>query len=126
MPSRDSEIRGAIARIAKTYTILRRPVNKLFPNENTYQDNNQTDKSREKKLRQKVAVTGELKRKYECSLREPMGAEEYLNIIDFNLLIIFNKTREIFHSVTRVLNILLTTVANSASIEKANFQGRVA
>ena len=55
-----------------------------------------------------------------------MGAEEYLNITNINLLIIFNKTREIFHSVTRVLNILLTTAANSASIEKANFQGRVA
>ena len=30
LPSRDSEIRGAIVRIAKTNTILKRPVNKPF------------------------------------------------------------------------------------------------
>ena len=30
LPSRDSEIRGVIVRIAKTNTILKRPVNKLF------------------------------------------------------------------------------------------------
>ena len=36
LPSRDSEIRGAIVRIAKTNTILKRPVNKLFTVENTY------------------------------------------------------------------------------------------
>ena len=35
LPSRDSQIRGAIVRIAKTNTILKRPVNKLFPVENT-------------------------------------------------------------------------------------------
>ena len=38
LPSRDSEIRGAIVRIAKTNVILKRPVNKLFPIENTYQE----------------------------------------------------------------------------------------
>ena len=38
LPSRDSEIRGAIARIAKTNTILKRPVKKLFAVENTYYD----------------------------------------------------------------------------------------
>ena len=47
LPSRDSEIRGAIVRIAKTNTILKRPVNKLFAVENTYHDTNQTDKARE-------------------------------------------------------------------------------
>ena len=31
LPSRDSEIRGAIVRIAKTNTILKCPVNKHFP-----------------------------------------------------------------------------------------------
>ena len=31
LPSRDFEIRGAILRIAKANTILKRPVNKLFP-----------------------------------------------------------------------------------------------
>ena len=44
-PSRDSEIRGEIVRIAKTNTILKRPVNKLFAVENTYHDSKQTDKS---------------------------------------------------------------------------------
>ena len=38
LPSRDSEIRGAIVRMAKTNAILKRPVNKLFPIENTYQE----------------------------------------------------------------------------------------
>ena len=47
LPSRDSEIKGAIVRIAKTNAILKRPVNKLFPIENTYHDTNQTDKARQ-------------------------------------------------------------------------------
>ena len=50
-PSRDSEIRGAIVRIAKTNSILKRPVNKLFTVENTYHDTNQTDKAKEQKFR---------------------------------------------------------------------------
>ena len=45
LPRRDSQIRGAIVRIAKINTILKRPVNKLFPVETTYQDTNQTDKA---------------------------------------------------------------------------------
>ena len=49
-----------------------------------------------------------------------------LNITNMNLLIRFNKTREIFPSVTRVLGILLTISAISASVESANFRGRVA
>ena len=49
-----------------------------------------------------------------------------LSITNLNLLIRFNKTREIFRSVTRVLSILLTTSAISASVERANFKGRVA
>ena len=49
-----------------------------------------------------------------------------LNITNMNLLIRFDKTREIFPSVTRVLSILLTTSAISASVERANFKGRVA
>ena len=44
LPSRDSEIRGAIVRIVKTNTILKRPVKKLFAVENTYHDTKQTDK----------------------------------------------------------------------------------
>ena len=50
LPSRDSEIRGAIVRIAKTNTILKRPVNKLFAVENTYHDTNQTDKANHKEI----------------------------------------------------------------------------
>ena len=46
--------------------------------------------------------------------------EESLNITNINFLIRFNKTREIFPSVTRVLSILLTTAATSASVERVN------
>ena len=66
LPSRDSEIRGAIARIAKISAMLKRPVNKIFPIENTYQDTNQTGMTRQQKLRREAAEIGELKRKYEC------------------------------------------------------------
>ena len=44
LPIRDSEIRGEKVRVAKTKTILKRPVNKLFAVKNTYHDTNQTDK----------------------------------------------------------------------------------
>ena len=50
LPSRDSEIREVIVRIEKTNTILKRPVNKLFAVENTYHDNNQTDKASHKEI----------------------------------------------------------------------------
>ena len=49
-----------------------------------------------------------------------------LNITNMNLLVRFNKTREKFPSVTRVLSILLTKSAISASAERANFKVRVA
>ena len=42
LPSRDSEIRWKVVRIAKPNTILKRPVNKLFTVENTHHDTNQT------------------------------------------------------------------------------------
>ena len=42
--------------------------------------------------------------------------EESLNITNINLLARFNKTREIFPSVTRVLSIPLTTAATSGSV----------
>ena len=64
LPSRDSEIRGAIVRIVKTKTILELPVNKLFTAENTYHDTNQTDKASEQKFRREAAVVGKQKRKY--------------------------------------------------------------
>ena len=51
--------------------------------------------------------------------------EESMNIANINLLIRFNKTREIFLSVTRVLSILLTTGATSASIERVDSKDRV-
>ena len=65
LPGRDSEIRVAIAKIAKTNAILKCPVNKLFPFENAYQDTNQTGMARQQKLRWEEAVIGELKRKDE-------------------------------------------------------------
>ena len=49
-----------------------------------------------------------------------------LNITNMNLLIRFNKRRKIFPSVTRVLSILLTASAITASAERANFKGHVA
>ena len=48
LPSRDSEIKGAIVRIAKSNAILKHPVNKVFSVENTYHDTGQTSKAREK------------------------------------------------------------------------------
>ena len=54
LPSRDSEIRRAIVRIAKTNTILKRLINKLFIVENAYHGTNQTDKAREQKLRRET------------------------------------------------------------------------
>ena len=50
LPSRDSKIRGAIVRIAKANTILKRLVNKLFAVENTYHDTKQTDKVSHKEI----------------------------------------------------------------------------
>ena len=41
LPSRDSEIRGAIVKLAKIKTILKRPINKLFTVKNTHHDTNQ-------------------------------------------------------------------------------------
>ena len=45
--------------------------------------------------------------------------EESLNIANINLLVRFNKAREIFPSVTRVLSIL-TTTTTSGSAERVN------
>ena len=60
LPSRDSEIKEARVKIAKTNEILKRPINKLFRIENTYHDFNQTEKEKEQKLRREAAVIGEL------------------------------------------------------------------
>ena len=43
---------------------------------------------------------------------------ESSNITNTDLLIKFNKTRELFHSATQVLSILLTAAATSASVER--------
>ena len=51
--------------------------------------------------------------------------EESLNIANINLLVRFNKTREIFPSVTRVLSILLTTTTTSALVERVNSKERL-
>ena len=66
LPSRNSEIKGAIVTMAKTYTMIKRPVNKVFTVKNTYHDTNQADKAREQKIRQEAAVIAELNMKYEC------------------------------------------------------------
>ena len=50
LPSRNSEIRGAIVRIVKTNKILKHPVNRLFAVENTYHDTNQTYKAGHKEI----------------------------------------------------------------------------
>ena len=50
LPSRNSEIRGAIVGVAKTNTVLKRPVNKLFAVENTYHDTNQPDKASHREI----------------------------------------------------------------------------
>ena len=65
LPKRESEVRGTIVGMAKTNTILKRPVKKLFIVKNTYHDTNQTDKAKGQKLRREAAVTGELKMNYE-------------------------------------------------------------
>ena len=50
LPIRDSEIRGQKVRVAKTNTILKCPVNKLFAVKNTYHGTKQTDKVSHKKI----------------------------------------------------------------------------
>ena len=51
--------------------------------------------------------------------------EEAVDITNINLLVRFNKTREIFPSVTRVLSILLTTTSTSASVQRVNSKEHV-
>ena len=51
--------------------------------------------------------------------------EETLNITNISFLVTLSKAREIFPSVTRVLSILLTTAATSASVERVNSKERV-
>ena len=51
--------------------------------------------------------------------------EESLNITNINLLVTFNKIREIFPRVTLVLSILLTTAATSAGVERVNSKERL-
>ena len=50
LPSRNSEIRGAVVTITKTNTILKRPVSKFFTVQNTYHDTNQTDKASHREI----------------------------------------------------------------------------
>ena len=51
--------------------------------------------------------------------------EESLNLTNINLLNRFNKKREIFPSVTRVLSILPTSAAPTASVERVNSKEHV-
>ena len=55
--SRDSEIKGVIARIEKSSTILKCPVNKLFAVENTSHDINQTNKESNKEIASRSPTT---------------------------------------------------------------------
>ena len=48
-----------------------------------------------------------------------------MNITSINLLIRFNKTPEIFRSVSQVLSILLTPASNSVILGIANSKERV-
>ena len=57
LPSRDSEMRVAVVRTARTNKILKHLINKIFPIENTYEDTNQTYKTRVQKLRQEAVVS---------------------------------------------------------------------
>ena len=66
LSTKDSETKRSNSRIEKANATLKRRVNKFFPTENTNHDSKQTDKAREQKLRQEAAITGELKRKYDC------------------------------------------------------------
>ena len=78
---------------------------------------------RQQKLKREAAAIDELKRENMNVNCANIGGRS-LNVTNMNLLIRFNKTREIFSSVTRVFSILLTTSAISASVERANFKGR--
>ena len=51
--------------------------------------------------------------------------EKSLNITNINLLVGFNKTREILPCVTRVLSIFLTTGTTSGIVERVNSKERV-
>ena len=48
-----------------------------------------------------------------------------VDIANINLLVRFNKAREIFPSVTRVLSIFITTAATSTSMKRVNSEDRV-
>ena len=65
LPSRDTEIKGAIVKIAKTNTILKRPINKFLRIENTYHDTNQTDKGRKQSSEKQREAPVLRERKYE-------------------------------------------------------------
>ena len=90
LPSRDSEVRGAIVGIAKINTIPKRPV------KNSSQ------------LKMHFLTLAKQIRQGNKSLE--------FDITNIKPLIRFNKTQEMFPSVTPVFSILLTTRATSASV----------
>ena len=99
LPSRDSEVRGAIVRIAKTNTILKRPVNNLFAVQNIYRDTNQIDKASHREMvssfpcypvsREYLWKKTEIEKKANSALQQPrtdfwrMMGEERLNALSF-------------------------------------------
>ena len=81
-------------RIEKANAILKRPVNKLYPTEYTYHDNNQTDKEREQKLGREAAVIDELKRN--MAVNYVNIERQSLNFANINVLVRFNKHEKYF------------------------------
>ena len=62
---RDNHIRGALVRIPKTNSVLKRPVSKLYPIECCSQkDENNREEIERTRPRREAAVFGELKRQY--------------------------------------------------------------
>ena len=109
LPSSDSEIRGDIVRIAKTNTILKRPVNELFAVENTYHDINQTDKAslsceswifaKENPDKKKKRITNFTLKHLRTDFRCMMG-EKCLNTLLFVYI-----HRDIFLDYDKIINI---------------------
>ena len=58
-------------------------------------------------------------------MREHWEGERFFEHTNIDILNRFNKTREIFPSVTRILSILLAAAATSASVERVNSKERV-
>ena len=113
LSNRDSEIKGAIGRIKKTNAILKSHVNKLFPTEFKHIMTLTKQKVNGTKVKLRSSRNWWTKERILMLTSWTLGGRRSLWTLQ-----IFNKTRGIFPSVTRVLSILLTTTATSASVER--------